>query len=59
MTPYQTRLSALYPRWLHSASKLFTYRTPPRPASMLNAKAEQKAANEEWEDEGGSTKGKK
>ena len=59
MTSYQTRLTELYSRWLHSSREMFTYRMPQPPVSVLAAKAEQVAANEEWEGEGGSTKGKK
>lgn len=54
----RTRLTELFPRWLHQSFPTYDYGTPPRPASRFSGSriAAQAAAYQAWESEGGSVK---
>ena len=56
-----TRLTELFPRWLHSSPPWFTPRPIPSDPTARKAairKTAQLAADQEWEAEGGSIRGK-
>ncbi len=49
-------ITAIYTEWLNSFRALIPGGSSPKPADTLTPKQEQVAANQEWEDEGGSVK---
>jgi hypothetical protein len=54
MKNLQTTIPALYTKWVNTSWLMLTGR--PEPAKVLTPKAAQVAADQEWEDEGGSVK---
>ncbi len=54
-TPF-TQFVALYTEWLNTGWTMLTGRPPVAPTRELTPKAAQVAADQEWEDEGGSVK---
>jgi len=55
MNPPNTPFTAIYMQWLDSLRSLIPG-YPAKPAAVPTPKQEQAAANQEWEDEGGSIK---
>ena len=56
MKPTVTPFTAVYAQWLDSFRALLPGFVPAAPAEQSELKKEQVAANQEWEDEGGSIK---
>ncbi len=56
MKPPVTPFTAVYTQWLDSFRALFPGGAPAGPSEAVARKREQVAANQEWEDEGGSCK---
>ena len=56
MNPINTPFTAIYAQWLESFRAMIPGGRPPGPSEELTPKQEQVAANQEWEDEGGSIK---
>jgi hypothetical protein len=52
----RTTFTALYTGWLDNCRSIFIGRPPAAPAQELTPKAAEVAADQEWEDEGGSIK---
>jgi hypothetical protein len=56
MKNLHTTLPGLYAKWVNTGWTILTGRPPETPAGELPPKAAQVAADQEWEDEGGSIK---
>ena len=56
MNPTNTPFTAIYAQWLESFRAMIPGNRPSGPSEELTPKQEQAAANQEWEDEGGSIK---
>ena len=56
MNPINTPFTAIYAQWLESFRAMIPGGKTPGPSEELTPKQEQAAANQEWEDEGGSIK---
>lgn len=56
MNPINTPFTAIYAQWLESFRAMIPGSRPSAPSGELSPKQEQAAANQEWEDEGGSIK---
>ena len=56
MNPINTPFTAIYAQWLESFRAMIPGGKPSGPSEELTPKQEQAAANQEWEDEGGSIK---
>jgi len=56
MNPINTPFTAIYAQWLESFRAMIPGGRPSGPSEELTPKQEQAAANQEWEDEGGSIK---
>ncbi len=54
--PSNTPFTAVYAQWLESFRAMIPGCAKPDAAVPMSPKQEQAAANEEWEDEGGSLK---
>lgn len=56
MNPIETPFAAIYARWLESLRAMIPGGKPSGPPAEMTPRQEQAAANQEWEDEGGSIK---
>jgi len=56
MDPKSTPFTAIYAQWLESFRAMILWDRPSGSSAELTPKQEQAAANQEWEDEGGSIK---
>ena len=56
MNPINTPFTAIYAQWLESFRAMIPGSGKSGPSDELTPKQEQVAANQEWEDEGGSIK---
>jgi hypothetical protein len=56
MSTPETPFTAIYAQWLETFRALIPGGAPAGPSEALTPRQEQAAANQEWEDEGGSIK---